>query len=175
MLAATAFSTGSAKSIKNDPGQLIRDVEGVYKQTHHLGNVDGDRYDAEDVVEIVQDAPDRIYFRAELNFYNGHTCSINGIAALKDDAFIYHAPKDTDASDAPCTLAIRLTDKDLVLYDRAGADSSSTCRDHCGMRGTLSGYTIPRNKKRVIKYMKKLLASDQYKQAVEEFGTLPKP
>ena len=65
--------------------KLIGDIEGVYKHRFPNGAINpgkpDDKYESEDVVEIVRYDTSRIYVRAELQFYNGHQCSISGIAS----------------------------------------------------------------------------------------------
>ena len=82
MLSASAWSAEPAS------GNPISEIEGVYKHRFMNGTItpgkapgEADQpYESEDIIEIVRHDQTHIYFRAELQFYNGHTCGIYGIA-----------------------------------------------------------------------------------------------
>lgn len=142
---------------------LIGAIEGVYKHRFQNGLVTGDRYESEDVVEIVRYDDARIYVRAELQFFNGHECSISGIARYDNGKFVYDEPP-SDAGAQLCHFEVGADGKVIRFGDDNGACRSS----HCGARGGLDGYTIARDSKRRIRYMDRLKASSEYKQAVGE-------
>jgi len=56
----------------------------------------------------------------------------------------------------------------LFLTDRAEPEGDSSCRGYCGMRGSLTDYSIALSSKRNNRYMERLKASREYKRAVEE-------
>jgi len=142
--------------------KLIGEIEGVYKHRFQNGLVTGEKYESEDVVEIVRVDPDRIYVRAELQFFNGHECSISGIAKYDGGKFVYDAPADPDTP--ACHFQVGVDGKAIRFGDADGACRAS----RCGARGGLDGYTIGRDSKRRIRYMDRLKASTEYKQAVSE-------
>jgi hypothetical protein len=158
------------------PAKLIKDIEGVYKRRFTSGIItpgkapmeDDTPYDAEDIVEIVPYDDTHIYVRAEFQFYNGHSCSISGIAAYENHAFVYHDPEPSFDGSPPCTLAVRRTDKEITFMDRLTPDGPATCKFHCGVRGGLSGISIGRKSKRPIRYIERLKASREYRRAVED-------
>jgi hypothetical protein len=45
--------------------------------------VGGEKYTGEDVVEIVPVAAGAAYVRLHLDYYNGHTCALSGIAKAR--------------------------------------------------------------------------------------------
>lgn len=142
--------------------KLIGEIEGVYKNRFQSGFVSGEKYQAEDVVEIVRYDDARIYVRAELQFFNGHQCSISGIARYDGGKFVYDAPVEPDTP--ACHFQVGVDGKAIRFGDPDGA-----CRpSRCGARGALDGYTIARDSKRTIRYMDRLKRSTEYKQAVSE-------
>ena len=163
-LLALAIGLGAGASHAQpaaDP--LIGEIEGVYKHRFQNGLVTGEKYRSEDVVEIVRYDPTRIYVRAELQFFNGHECSISGIAAYVDGKFVYDEPSTEPAAQA-CHFEVG-ADGQAIRF----ADANGACRaTHCGARGGLDGYAIARDSKRPIRYMDRLKRSTEYKQAVSE-------
>jgi hypothetical protein len=116
----------------------------------------------EDILEIVAYTSDKIYFRIHLEFYNGHTCDLLGIAKYEDGAFVYRGPAGgTDI----CVLAIRPVNKDVTLEDVGGHCKSASC----GARGGYHGVGFPLTSRRAIRYMARLKASKEYANAVSEF------
>jgi len=158
---------------------LAGSIEGVYKRRFmNAVNAGADRpaerYLAEDVVEFVRQDADHLYLRAYLEFANGHTCSVWGIAAREGEDFVYRQQTPPATGEAPCTLKVSVQPGKIVLDDR-DATGLATCRAKCGARGTLSGYTIERKARRPIRYMNRLQESRQYREAVSEFQGLQPP
>lgn len=169
MLSSVFLCLSSACAIAEDASiELIKNIEGVYKHRFENGLVSGEKYQSEDIIEIVKYTDNSIYFRVSLQFYNGHVCGIYGIAKYEGNAFVYANNADKTEPQA-CTLKISADKDALHITDRIDANSSSTCRAYCGMRGSLSDYDISRDKKRKIRYLPIILKSRQYNEAVEEF------
>ena len=53
-------------------------LAGVYKRTFESGNIDGGKYQSENILEIVKVSPSAAYVRTHLEFFNGHVCNIWG-------------------------------------------------------------------------------------------------
>lgn len=167
-LHAVAAESSSAKA--------IHDMEGVYK--HHFKNaliasgkapMEADTpYESEDIVEIVRYDDTHIYFRAELNFYNGHSCSISGLAAFEKNAFVFHDSEKAYDGGTPCTLTITQSSEAVSFTDRLMLDGRSSCRAHCGIRGSLSDVAISKKTRRNIRYMDRLINSSEYRQAIAD-------
>jgi len=139
----------------------IAPIEGVYK----TGGAD------EDVIEIARYDASHIYVRADLHFNpSGHTCKVYGIAGLEGDAFVYRAPRPISSRGSACVLTVKTTPTDLVLTDVPGSGGDQTCKDYCGLNGSLTDYGIKRSKRRPIQYMSRLKASREYASAVAEFN-----
>ncbi|MBW8901787.1 MAG: hypothetical protein JF619_27590 [Massilia sp.] len=158
-----------------EPARLMQDMAGVYKQrwmsaTITPGKAPGEAdvpYQAEDVIEIVPYDADHVYVRAHLDFYNGHTCDIAGMGRYEQGAFVYHDPERLAPEEPPCVLKVSVEGGKLTLTDRAAPDAPESCRTYCGARGALE-YAIGMDKRRPIRYLDRLRASRQYRQAVDD-------
>ncbi|MBR7747082.1 hypothetical protein [Undibacterium baiyunense] len=147
--------------------QVIKKIEGVYKERFENALVSGEKYQSEDIIEIVPYSADSIYFRISLQFYNGHSCGIYGIAKYSENTFIYRSG-DEQTEQRICTLKISADEKALRITDRLTQTSASTCSAYCGARGSLGKYDVSLDKKRKIRYMPIILKSRQYTEAVDE-------
>ncbi|HUX79209.1 MAG TPA: hypothetical protein VMW10_05635, partial [Alphaproteobacteria bacterium] len=150
----------------DEASSMIDQIEGVYKHRFKNGLVDGTSYESENIFEIVRVAKDAIYFKLNLQFYNGHTCTLHGIAQyIKDKAFLFRG----DSEDI-CSLKIEPTVDGVMLKD--GVYGGNPCRDyHCGARGGFNDLVFKKSLRRPIKYMKTLKNSADYKKSTEEFGS----
>ena len=149
------------------PAGLIAQMQGVYKYRFSNSLVSGERYQSEDIIEIVAVDDAHIYVRAELDFANGHSCSIWGVAGYEAGSFVYRESEKLLENGPLCTLRIAQRKDKLMLTDVDAGVSS--CRMYCGARGSLSGYTIPSAARRKIRYMQKLKASTQYQESLNAF------
>ncbi len=137
-------------------------LAGRYYHQFPDGLVDGTRYTGQDVVEIVAVAPGAAYVRVHLDFYNGHECDVSGVAIAKQGALVYHDPEPSHLADDPgCTLTLRHAGKDLRIDDGEGS-----CHAWCGARGSLSDAKLPFASRRPIRYLAKLKASKEYRDAL---------
>ena len=173
LLLTYAFSVTASELPATD---AIKHIEGVYKHRFKNGIITPGKapmvadtpYQSEDIVEITRYDERRIYVRASLQFYNGHSCGVYGMARYENGAFIYRA-LEKPYRDAPtCTLKIVRTKDALTLTDRLTPDGVATCKHYCGMRGGLSNYAIPMKARRPIRYTKRIEQSRQYLHAVDE-------
>jgi hypothetical protein len=139
----------------------IDDISGVYKSRFQNGLVDGTKYKSEDILEIVKVSPREAYVRVHLEFYNGHLCSISGIARAEGDALVYRPHQDYGEQ---CALSLREEKGSLVF-----TDPSDNCKlQYCGARGSFRGESFPLKNRRDIRYMRVLLNSREYAQAIAE-------
>lgn len=165
-----------AAAAEAPPAQAMKEIAGVYKHRFKNGIITPGKapmeadtpYESEDVVEIVPHDDTHLYVRAELQFYNGHSCSIAGMAGYEQGRFVYHDPEQTGDGGPSCTLAVIPTQEGVTLTDRLTPDGVSTCQAYCGARGSLSNYAIARSKRRPIRYMDRLLRSREYQKAVDD-------
>src|SRR4030095_822830 len=76
-------------------------VAGVYKEQFQNAFVNGEKYQSEDVLEVVPVDNDAAYVRIDLEFANGHSGRIYGIAAYGRNSLIYDNGK---AGDEHCVV-----------------------------------------------------------------------
>jgi hypothetical protein len=147
------------------PASPVSSLAGRYSRHFQNGMTDGSKFGSDDVVEIVPIDATHAYFRADLQFYNGHTCGISGVAKATGDTLVYTEKKPQYDGAPLCRLEISASGKSLMLDDGDG-----TCQSYCGARGSLGGFDfIPLSSKRPITYMAKLKGSDEYKSAIDDW------
>ena len=147
------------------PASPVTSLAGRYSKHFQNGMVDGSKYWSDDVVEIVPVDATHAYFRAELQFYNGHSCSIAGVAKTVGNTLAYREKQASYDGGPTCRLTIASKGKSLLLDDGDGS-----CQSYCGARGSLSGFDfIPLSSKRPIGYMARLKGSSQFKQAIADW------
>jgi len=144
-----------------DPAQSLA---GRYFSQFADGLVTGEKYTGEDIVEVVPVASGAAYVRVHLDYYNGHTCGIYGIATAKADALVYHDSKPNFESAGGCVLTVRRAGKSLSVDDGA-----ASCSSYCGARGTLSLVNLPYKSKRPVRYLARLKQSSEYRDALTEW------
>jgi len=145
------------------PASPVASLAGRYSKHFQNGFVDGSKYWSDDVVEIVPVDSTHAYFRAELEFYNGHSCSIAGVAKTVGNTLVYREKEPSYDGGPTCRLTITTKGKSLLLDDGDGS-----CQSYCGARGSLSGFDfIPLSSKRPIGYMARLKGSSEYKGAID--------
>ena len=143
-------------------------LAGVYKKTFPNANIDGGKYQSENILEIVKVSPTAAYVRTHLEFFNGHICNIWGVAKVEGDGLVYH--RETNSQGKPCLLSMKVQAGKVTLDDKDGACAIGTC----GNRGMYNGTAFELKKRRAIRYMDVLENSDQYKDAVDEHDGKPK-
>lgn len=174
-LLAVAACAMCATAAAQAPNELMKQLEGVYKErfmsatiTPGAGPGEADvPYQAENVIELVPYDANHLYVRVHLDFYNGHTCDISGMARHENGAFVYHDPEPPLKGEPPCALKVGVEGDKLVITDRTNPEELSSCSAYCGVRGSLN-YSVGMNKRRKIRYMERLKASRQYAHAIED-------
>lgn len=135
-------------------------VSGVYKDRFKNGDVAGNKFQSENILEIVKLSPDTTYFRTHLEFFNGHICGLWGVAERKDNALIYKS-----TAHSSCEFKITFGKDKIALGDENGQ-----CRqDTCGTRGGYDHITFDRDTGHAIRYMSTLRNSPQFKDALKEY------
>ncbi|MBA1141902.1 hypothetical protein [Mesorhizobium neociceri] len=170
-LVLCGFGNASAAAERHAPSSVLpkdlSKLEGMYwynTKTDFFNNGKTEKHDATDVLELVPYDMDSMYFRASLQFSNGHSCSISGIAERDQGRLTYY---DTTYGNG-CVLHVVPTSTSVTLDD-----PTSQCRAmSCGARG-LYGYEqfSPKHKKKIT-YMAKLKNSTQYQEAVVDYDRL---
>ncbi len=155
---------------ESESAALIDTISGVYKRRFANALVDGSSYESEDVLEIVRVADNAIYFKTRLEFYNGHACSLFGIAEYRAVGGFVYVDSGNSVEGEPCRLTL------YKKGDRIGLrDPGSVCRQtSCGARGAYSDTEFTLSDRRAIRYMKTILASKDYKSSLAGYQELIK-
>jgi hypothetical protein len=144
-------------------------VEGAYRHRFQNGNIDGQRYQSENILEVVRVQPDAAYIRMRLEFFNGHSCTMWGVARAEGTELVYRRPAAPGRE--ACVLRLRFADGRVALQDE-----NAQCRSwDCGARGGYQGITFPTASRRTITYMARLRASREFAEAMAEFEGSPPP
>ena len=146
----------------------IDKIAGVYKKTFKNGNIDGGKYQSEDILEIVKVTPAAAYVRTHLEFFNGHVCDIWGVANVERTALVYRG--GTNVQGKKCVLSVKTAGGKVALDDLEGACAIGTC----GNRGMYNGTAFDLKARRPIRYMDVLMKSDQYKDSIDEHDGKPR-
>lgn len=171
LLGAMLAGAVGAAATATPAQQAMERIAGVYKHRFTSGLIvpgseQTESYQAENIIEVVPYDREHVYLRVHLDFFNGHTCGIHGMARFEDGGFVYRDPEPPTAGDPPCVLKLGEESGKLTLSDRPSPDAGRTCAAYCGARGSLD-YEIGMDQRRPIRYLKRLKASSQYKQAIE--------
>lgn len=151
LILCLALLLGATGSLAADP----RSLAGVYKYQFDNGTIDGDEYRSENILELVPHGHRALYFRTELDFYNGHRCSLYGIAHPVKEGFEFREDS--------CRFILKPRNGNITFEDVEGE-----CRnEYCGARGGFSGVEFTAAQKRPIRYMKRLLRSREYRAAIK--------
>lgn len=144
----------------------VHELAGRYSHHFRNGLVTGETFYSDDVAEIVPVDARHAYVRFALNFYNGHECSLSGVAEAKGRELVYHDLGNVSGDGSICRLHITRGPKGLTWNDEDG-----TCKSYCGARGSFLGDSLPWASKRPISYLGRLKGSTDYRQAITEWRT----
>jgi hypothetical protein len=144
---------------------LVDRLAGRYNHHFTNGTVFGESYPSDDVLEIVRLDRRRAYFRARVNFFNGHSCAIRGVAHLEGNALVYRGTDAPFSAGSRCVMRFRPVGGGLDLDDGGGS-----CQQTCGARGTYmgNGPEFAMSSRRPIAYLARLRASREYRDAIAE-------
>jgi len=144
---------------------FLAHVAGVYKERFQNELVSGEKFESEDILEVVPVDDTHAYIRMHLEFYNGHMGALYGIAAVNGrDSLLFD---DGEAVYGRCVLTITWSAGQVVTS--ADYDKTPGCRNYHGARGTLNDITFNVAKQRTIKYMQRLKDSREFKSAMEDY------
>ena len=121
------------------------DLAGRYTHRARNGNVDGDRYMTTDALAVIAADRGTAYFDIELAFFNGHSCSLSGIATIEGRALVYREAAPAAQGGGTCTFRIWRDGSRLRWTD--GEDS---CRAYCGARGSFNRGSMAWSSRRPI-------------------------
>jgi hypothetical protein len=141
-----------------DPAHALA---GRYYRQFPDGTIDGDKYTGEDIVEIVPIGQGAAYVRIYLDYFNGHSCDISGVAKSQANSLVYQDP-EPHYRGKMCVLRIKRQGNSLSVDD-----GDSSCDWYCGARGTLTDVKLPYSSKRPIGYLPRLRSSPEYREALK--------
>lgn len=159
-VAAAVLGAGPALAQGADPQALA----GVYRRTFQNQTVQGESYQAENVLEVVRLSPTTAYVRTKLSFANGHECAMWGVAERQGDALVVTRPPEP--ATPQCRLTLRVRNGQLVLADPEGACRAATC----GALGDYDDIGWPVAARRDIRYLDRLRASAEFRAAQQSYG-----
>lgn len=123
---------------------VAQTITGSYYNTHEISVFDGYDWVETEVTDslILTDLEnDSLHFEFYLFHTNGHTCSMDGIAAKIDFVYEYVEIFDEDGKSSECKLQIIIYDSEIILKDI----DNGCMLWYCGMRGYINGITFKRN------------------------------
>ena len=141
----------------------IDKIKGVYRRAFRNGDISGAKFTSTDVLEILGLEKGRAYFRTELNFFNGHICSLSGIAEVEKAALVYR--DDSGGPDHACVLRLVPSGGRIRFEDVGGL----CAKESCGARGWYNQSSFKTAARRKIAEPARLKASAEYKEAVEAY------
>ncbi len=139
LFAAALLTVSGGAALYAAAGSPMADLAGYYARTWQSGDVGGGKFDVTDEVIIEPLDATHAQVTFALNFFNGHTCDLEGKAELKGNRLVYTDPDGWEGK--ACKLEFWRQGKDLRWTDR-----DYGCHSYCGARG---GFT---NGKMALKY-----------------------
>ena len=164
LIAAAAALVLTAATAASSP---VAALAGRYSRHFENAFVSGETYASDDVVEIVPIDAAHAYVRFALNFANGHTCRLAGVAATEGRQLVYRelADRADRAGRDRCALTVR-RDGSHLRWDDGGS-----CEAYCGARGRFLDGDLAWSSRRAIRYLPRLKASSAYRNALTEWRT----
>jgi hypothetical protein len=107
------------------------DLAGRYTHSFGNGDVSGAHYRTTDELEIVARDRTHAMFDIQLNFFNGHECSLGGEAILEGSALVYRSAEPPTPGEPLCMLRIWRDGARLRW-----TDGDNSCKAYCGARGS---------------------------------------
>lgn len=129
----TKVKKGPEQEAKNS----IKEIVGTYKKSFQNGDINGNESVSTDVLTITpsENSSNSIKFSVDLNFFNGHTCSLNGEATYTTDKEFVFLDSDSTSN---CRMSFRRNKNSIVLDD-----GNNTCSTYCGVRGHFGKTEFP--------------------------------
>ena len=155
---------GQTSRSTSESGVFLARVAGVYKMQFQNGFVGGEKYQSEDILEVLPVDEHAAYVRMDIEFFNGHSGSIYGIATYGKNSLIYDNGKPGDEA---CVVEYIWSAEKIVT--KADYEKTPGCTYYHGARGSLDRVEFLVKKKQTIHYMQRLRDSQQFKDAMDEY------
>jgi hypothetical protein len=131
---------------RGDPAAAQKAISAVLGTYHHSfknGDVSGDHYISTDELKVTLAGRDSIRVRAELAFYNGHSCSHDAVAIYREVGFFTTISTNEFGDDRsiPCVFEVVPTAKGIELRDPTGQCRLAECGNRGAYDGTRFAYT----------------------------------
>jgi hypothetical protein len=137
----------------------IDSVAGLYTAAPPNNTTDSGK--ANNVLEVVKLSPSTAYVRTHLEI-NDAICGFWGVMRPDGDTLV-----GRDANNPKCELRLHFS-RDKVTFE----DQDGLCKEYsCGVNGWFSGEEFSVKSRRPITYMKRLIASRQYREAIQAEAT----
>jgi hypothetical protein len=134
----------SWKASVTEPGdagkakRAIEAIEGSYRHSFANGDVSGDKFQSTDTLEIKRVSGTSIHYDVQLEFYNGHECSREGVASYKRaGAFVEQVQNDQGKL---CVFEVIPTATGVQLADPTGMCRMTDCGARGGYNGTVFSF-----------------------------------
>lgn len=144
---------------------FLASIAGVYKRQFQNAFMTGEKYQSEDILEVVPIDDRAAYVRMDVEFANGHSGGIYGIAIYSGHKSLTY--DNGKKGDDACVVTYVWSAEKIIT--KADYEKTPGCRAYHGARGTLDGLEFPVRKKQTITYMQRLKDSRQFKEAMEEY------
>lgn len=143
VIAAAVLACAGAGALQGANGDPLAELAGYYPRSWQSGDVSRAKFEVTDEVTIAPLDATSADITFALNFFNGHTCDLQGRATLQGRKLIF-----TDAEGwqgKACRLEIWRDGRNLRWTDR-----DNGCHDYCGMRGSFTGGKLPMHLRRPL-------------------------
>lgn len=131
MAAAALVAVAGAAAVQAGKTDPLAELAGYYPRTWQSGDVSGAKFEVTDEVTIAPVDGQSADVSFALNFYNGHTCDLQGRATVQGRKLVFTDPDGWQGK--ACRLEIWRQGKDLRWSDR-----DNGCHSYCGMRGSFT-------------------------------------
>ena len=136
---------GASALAASSPALRLDRLAGRYSHVFTNGFVDGSKYRSENVVEVRPVDAKHADVALSLEFYNGHSCWIEGRARVEGRKLVLRVADYDEEGGAPCKLEL-WTDRTRLHW----SDGDNTCKAGCGARGTFSKGSVLLSSKRKL-------------------------
>ena len=132
--------------------KLLDKIKGVYTVGFTNELIDGSKLQVENKLQIIPVNENAFYFSIYLNFYNNHTCSLQGIAKFKEDSSFVFVDTANNTPTQKCYLRFTVTNKGITTFD-----VTNQCRNlYCGANSGFNDNQFTFAKRAPIKNLSKI-------------------
>jgi hypothetical protein len=121
-----------------DPGKAAEAaaaIVGSYQRSFPNGDVQGADFLSTDTLKVTELANNAIHYSLELQFYNGHECSLEGTANYRRAGFFVDQQKTDQPKFPLCVFEILPDENGVKFRDPTGACKMMSCGERGGYNG----------------------------------------